>query len=85
MPIYWGSETIKEHIPSACFINSRDFKDTNEVHSYLKSISHEEYSKYQKNIKQYLLSPEAKKFDITNFSEAIVQNITADLNTRKLI
>lgn len=85
VPIYWGSETIKDHIPSECFINRRDFMDTNEVHSYLKSITHEEYSKYQKNIKLYLLSPEAKKFDITNFSEAIVQNITADLNARKPI
>ncbi len=85
VPIYWGSETIKDHIPSACFINRRDFKDTNEVHSYLKGITNKEYSKYQENIKQYLLSPDAKKFDITNFSEAIVEKITADLISRKLI
>ena len=85
VPIYWGSETIKDHIPANCFINRRDFKNTNEVHQFLKSITEHEYSKYQENIKQYLLSSDAKKFDITNFSETIVEKLIEDLNTRHLI
>jgi hypothetical protein len=85
VPVYWGSETIKDHIPSACFINRRDFKDTKEIHSYLKSITKKEYAEYQENIKSYLLSPEARKFDIANFSETIVSEIMRDLGLRKLI
>ncbi|MFZ3039724.1 MAG: glycosyltransferase family 10 [Polynucleobacter sp.] len=85
VPIYWGSETIRDHIPTNCFINRRDFKNTNEVHQFLKSITEHEYSKYQESIKRYLLSSDAKKFDIENFSETIVEKIIDDLNIRKLI
>lgn len=85
VPIYWGSETIKDHIPSTCFINRRDFKNTDEVHRYLKSISEKEYSEYQENIKKYLLSHDIKKFDIDTFSKTIVEKIMGDLASRKLI
>lgn len=85
VPIYWGSETIKDHIPANCFINRRDFKNTNEVHQFLKCINEHEYSKYQENIKQYLVSSEVEKFDIKNFSETIVEKIIGDLTTRQLI
>lgn len=85
VPIYWGSETIKDHIPSNCFINRRDFKSTDEIHQFLKSITEHEHSKYQENIEQYLLSPDAKKFEIENFSETIVEKIMGDLIAQKLI
>jgi hypothetical protein len=55
------------------------------VHRFLKGITGVEYSKYQENIKLYLISPEAKKFDITIFSETIVEKILRDLKTLKLI
>ena len=85
VPVYWGSETIKDHIPSNCFINRRDFKSTGEVHRYLQHITEEEYSHYQENIKEYLLSQEARKFDIAVFSETVVQKILRDLSTQNLI
>lgn len=83
VPVYWGSETIKDHIPANCFINRSDFKDTAQVHQFLKGIDQEAYRKYQANIKHYLLSPEAKKFDINYFSETIVNTILADLNCNR--
>lgn len=80
IPVYWGSETIKEHIPANCFINRNDFKDTSHVHQFLKEVDESTYYKYQSNIKHYLLSPEAKKFDINHFSETIVNTILTDLH-----
>jgi hypothetical protein len=83
VPVYWGSETIKDHIPANCFINRNDFKDTSQVHQFLKGIDAETYHEYQANIKHYLLSSEAKKFDINYFSETIVSTILADLNCNR--
>lgn len=83
VPVYWGSETIKDHIPANCFINRNDFKDTSQVHQFLKGVDAETYHEYQTNIKHYLLSPEAKKFDINYFSETIVSTILADLNCNR--
>ena len=79
VPVYWGSETIKDHIPTNCFINRGDFKDTSQVHQFLKEIDEDTYQNYQENIKKYLLSSEAKKFDINYFSETIVNTILSDL------
>jgi len=80
VPVYWGTETIKEHIPANCFINRSDFKDTAEVHQFLKDIDEDTYHDYQANIQKYLLSSEAKKFDINYFSETIVKTILSDLH-----
>lgn len=85
VPVYWGSDTIKDHIPSNCFINRRDFRNTEEVHRYLKTITEYEYLEYQNNIIKYLNSADATKFDIQNFSETIVNKILSDLKLKGLI
>ena len=81
VPVYWGTETINEHIPSNCFINRRDFKNTAEVHEFLKMIDESAYQEYQENVRRYLLSPEVRKFDISDFSKKIVDAILSDLRS----
>lgn len=85
VPVYWGSDTIKDHIPSNCFINRRDFRNTEEVHRYLKTMTEYEYLEYQNNIHKYLNSADATKFDIQNFSETVVNKILSDLKLKGLI
>jgi hypothetical protein len=83
IPIYWGSNTINNHIPTDCFIDRRDFKNTEEVHRYLLNINENEYENYQNNIHRFLLSSKAMKFDISNYVSTIINKILMDLEYGK--
>lgn len=79
VPVYWGANTINEHIPKECFIDRREFKDTSELHRYLLSIDEDRYQTYQKNIWDFLNSQAAKKFDTNTFADIITKKIYSDL------
>ena len=79
VPVYWGSNTIQHHIPNACFIDRKDFKNTEEVHRYLLSINKYEYARYQESINQFLLSSKAMEFDTSNYVSTIINRIIKDL------
>ncbi len=80
VPVYWGSHTISEHIPSHCFIDRRQFDTTADVHRYLKSIDAKTYMHYQQNIVAYLKSSAAMAFDTTQYVSIIRNRILADLS-----
>jgi len=80
VPIYWGSNTINERIPSACYIDRRQFKDTADVHQFLLNINDQKYQAYQDSIKLFLLSKDAMKFDTSTYVDIIVSKISGDLN-----
>jgi hypothetical protein len=80
VPVYWGSHTINEHIPSHCFIDRRQFDTTADVHRYLKSIDAKTYARFQQNIMAYLKSSAAMAFDTTRYVSIIRNRILADLN-----
>jgi hypothetical protein len=80
IPVYWGSNTISNHIPKSCFVDRRDFKSTEEVHRYLMSIGEQEYTKYQNSIRTFLASPKAMEFDTTTYVSTIINKILKDLN-----
>ncbi|QWD64302.1 glycosyltransferase family 10 domain-containing protein [Polynucleobacter sp. MWH-UH2A] len=79
VPVYWGSHTINDHIPSSCFIDRRNFKNTEEVHRYLLSIEETEYTQYQNNIQQFLLSAKAMQFDTSTYVSTIVDKVLSDI------
>ena len=79
VPVYWGSNTIEKHIPSNCYIDRRNFKNTEEVHQFLLGIDEAHYSQYQDNIKNFLVSSKAIKFDTTKYVATIVNKICHDL------
>lgn len=79
VPIYWGSHTISQHIPSSCFIDRRNFKDTSEVHRHLLSIDEKQYAVFQENIYNFLNSQEAIKFDTHTFTKIITEKIKMDV------
>lgn len=79
VPVYWGSHTIKDHIPSSCFIDRRNFKSTGEVHQFLLNINAAEYQRYQDNIQQFLASAKAMEFDTTRYVSVIVDKVLQDL------
>jgi hypothetical protein len=80
VPVYWGASTISQHIPSTCFIDRRDFKNTAEVHRFLMNIDEIEYTKYQESIRDFLSSSKAMEFDTTSYVSTIISKILKDLN-----
>lgn len=79
VPIYWGASNITEHIPAGCFIDRRQFIDTEAVYRYLKTITEEEFRGYQQRISDFLASDAARPFGSEYFAETIVSTIVKDL------
>jgi len=79
VPVYWGANTIGAHIPSNCYIDRRNFKNTEETHQFLLSIDKTQYQKYQENILNFLNSPKAMEFDTTSYVSIIVNKVLGDL------
>ena len=80
VPVYWGSHTISDHIPSDCYIDRRNFNSTKAVHEYLLSIDESKYTQFQNNIQTFLSSPKAMKFDTSSYVSIIVNKISSDLS-----
>ena len=79
VPIYWGADNVQDRIPTNCFVDRRQFKDTAEVHRYLVSMTEKEYGQYQVNIAAFLRSEQAHLFSAEHFSTTIANTIAGDL------
>jgi hypothetical protein len=79
VPVYWGSHTIADHIPSDCFIDRRQFASTREVHQYLKSIDAKAFADYQSRIAAFLQSPVAMAFDTSRYAAIICSRIMREM------
>lgn len=84
VPVYWGAANIAEYIPSNCFIDYRKFKNNFELHSFLASITREQYDVYLSNIKEYLASEEAFFFSVEHFMDIILSLVGKNYD-KKLI
>lgn len=83
VPIYWGADNVHEYIPSACFIDRRQFADTADVHRYLMSITPEQHTQFQRNISNFLKSKQAYLFSVENFVSTIAGSIAGDFHSSK--
>lgn len=82
VPVYWGANNIVDHIPADCFIDRRQFRDTEDVYKFLKAISEDEFKEYQRRIAVFLQSDAAYPFGSESFAETIVNTIVQDLGTQ---
>lgn len=80
IPIYWGSDTIKNYIPESCYIDRTAFESTREVHDFLLTMPEGQYHNYQDAIAQFLTTDMAKKFDTSCYVSTIINKISADIN-----
>ena len=81
VPVYWGASNITDYIPVDCFIDRRNFIDTEAVYNHLKTIKEEEFYGYQQRIAKFLASDAAKLFGSEAFVETIVRTIVNDLDS----
>lgn len=79
VPVYWGANNVLEYIPENCFVDRRKFKNTEDVHKHLLSMSPQVYLDYQSNIANFIAGGDAKKFSFENLVSTVVKNIYADL------
>lgn len=80
VPVYWGSNTIDEHVPSNCFIDRRQFSSTEETHQFLRGVTPSQYQEYQDNIERFLKSPRAMEFDTSTYVSTIINKVLSDFN-----
>lgn len=78
VPVYWGASNIDRYIPSKCFIDRRNFRNTEEVYRYIKNIDESEYIEFQKNIVSFLGSEAAIQFGADFFAETVVNAVVED-------
>ena len=75
VPVYWGANNIAEHIPKDCFIDFRDYKNMEDLYTYISNLSDLEYLAYLKRIEAFLNSPKAHPFSIDYFVKTIMGEI----------
>ena len=73
IPIYLGDREVGKEIPSACFIDMRNFSDLDALLSYVKSMPEEEYEARIQAITDFLASDTAKKYTTKNFVKSVTQ------------
>lgn len=73
IPLYRGAADIGEYIPKDCFIDTRDFKNYEELRKYLKSLSPEEISKYKENGRRFIESAQYKQFCKEHFAKTFLE------------
>lgn len=60
IPIYWGAPDIDKYIPSNCYINLRNFSDSNKLVGMLSSLTRSDIDSYRESIKRFM---ESEKID----------------------
>ncbi|MFC1945259.1 glycosyltransferase family 10 domain-containing protein [Chloroflexota bacterium] len=75
VPIYRGASNIAEYIPADTFIDMRNYATYDELYSYLKSMSANEYMAYLVAIKNYVECDKIYPFSAECFADTIINNI----------
>lgn len=71
IPVYLGAPDIEKTVPADCFIDFRKFKEYEELHKFLTSLSEDEISTYRKRISDFLDIPPKPRV-MENFMNAIL-------------
>jgi len=79
IPVYWGASNITDYIPADCFIDRRQFLDTEALYIHIKKITEEEFIGYQERIATFLQSDAAYQFSSEFFAETIANTIVQDI------
>lgn len=79
VPIYEGASNIDDYIPSNCYVPYNKFSSLQELFDYLQAFTETDYEYYQQNIRTFLASEQAKKFEKDQFVELFTDKIRSFL------
>jgi len=71
IPVYWGPENVTDFIPDNCFIDYRNFKDNEEMYTFLCSLTDQQCDEYLQNIRNFLVSDAAYLFSADYFEKLL--------------
>lgn len=74
VPIYYGAKNIADYVDPNCFIAREKFATDEELYSFLKNMSSEQYAGYLKAAKQYLASEKAYYFSTDYFVSTLTND-----------
>jgi alpha(1,3/1,4) fucosyltransferase len=75
VPIYWGARNISDYIPENCYVDFRQFKSYDEVALFMMNIDQEVYNQYLENIRDFLMSEQAKVFSSEQYEKTLLEAI----------
>jgi len=75
VPIYQGDPEVAKLVPTAAFIDKRNFADYDSLYAYLKGMSHTEYEGYRSAIHEFVHGDQIKPLGAEAFTEMIVREI----------
>lgn len=79
VPVYIGTPHAEPVIPPACYIDGDRFTTPGELLDFLRSIDEAQFARFQRAIRDFLVSPASARFSNTQFCERIVGTVVADL------
>ena len=79
VPVYIGTSHSKPPIPEDCFIDGDQFKTPRELLACIERIDAGHFAMYQQGIREFLASPEARRFTNAHWCETLVTRILADI------
>ncbi len=78
IPIYWGARNITAYIPENCLILRERFVTDQELYTFIKNMSWQDYENYIKNIKKYLAHKKAQLFSVEYFVHTLLKALVPD-------
>ncbi len=76
VPIYWGGNDIEKWIPADCYINLNNFKNPQDLHSFLKNLSEADLERYKICAKNFLESESSKVyFNIATYLNPLLEQL----------
>jgi len=78
IPVYSGIKNIEKYFPKNCFIAKNDFKNYDELYTFIKTMSKETYEKYRDNIKNFLASDAAYRISTPYYVKCVREVLGLD-------
>jgi hypothetical protein len=75
VPIYLGAPDVTDFIPARAFIDMRNFKNYDELYSFLKGMTQAEYESYLGAIEDFVRGERIQPFSADGFADVILRQI----------
>ncbi len=83
VPVYWGAPNVSDYIPLNTFIDKRNFRNYEELYSYLKNMPDKEYLGYLDAIKRFVRSEKIRLFSAEYFADTLVSEVLKDYQEKR--
>ncbi len=75
VPVYLGACNVEEYIPKTCFIDFRNFKNYDELYSFMMDMTEHKYNLYMEEVLIFLKSKGYENFTSKSYVEIVARAI----------